>query len=876
MALQPKGTVTLLFSDIQGSTSMLEQLGPERYAKVLEEHRRLLREVFDRYEGYEVDEEGDAFLIAFGRAGDAVAAAAAGQQSLAQNVWPENVEPRVRMGLHTGEPLAIPPKYVGMDVHRAARIMAAAHGGQVVVSETTAALLDGVALHDLGEHRLKDLLEPVRLYQLEPEGLPAEFPPLRSLHRTNLPVAAWPLLGRARELEEIRSLISRGARLVTLTGTGGSGKTRLALQAAADLSDKFPDGVFFVALAPLRETVVVRRTVAEAVGLRPDDDVADWLGSRRVLLVLDNLEHLAGVDAAVGELLVGETTVVATSRGPLRLAAEREMPVDPLPDEAAVELFVSRAAAAGREVEADKTVAAVCRRLDNLPLALELAAARAKLLSPAALLERIDAALPLLTGGASDRPERQRTLRAAIEWSHDLLDQDSRAAFRRLSVFRGSFTLDTAEAIVGADVEQVAALLDQSLLKPLGEERFFMLETLREYARERLDAAEEADEYTLAQARYYLDKLEESYPERYGPRRGELQAWFADEVDNLRATVDCLAVSAPIDAARAVFLLHYYWVARGNYREEQQRSSALLARDDLPDQVRASVLITLGEAEFRLGNSVRADAAAREAVRLARPGSKSRVTALQVRADAAGISGDNEEAVRLARRAVEEAQDELRLNALCTLGEALIGAGSDEEARAVFRHGIEEAHRIGGAAASFAAPIFVADLAHLDLLKHDYESARAGFSSALTGMQSIGHYAHEAAILRDLAFALLGLGQRTDASVAFSAILDLALADGRSLPADVAEAAAGIALAAQPGRPAARLRGAAASRRELLSPRFDEFEALFEQPLIKALGRKAWQEEQAIGAAMSIEETIALARLLANDTADRSETIVGS
>ena len=256
------------------------------------------------------------------------------------------------------------------------------------MSEATAALLDGTPLRDLGPHRLKDMLQPIRLYQLEADGVPAEFPPLRSLQQSNLPVAAWPLIGRERELEEIRDLIADNVRLVTLTGAGGSGKTRLALQAAAELSDRFADGVFFVALAPLRETSTVVGAVAEAVGLQADDDVVAWLAVE-ASFARAGQPRAPGTSSTsvVAELLIGETAVIATSRTPLHLVAERELPVEPLPDDAAVELFVSRAGASGRRVEADETVAAICRRLDNLPLALELAAARSKLLSPVALLQ---------------------------------------------------------------------------------------------------------------------------------------------------------------------------------------------------------------------------------------------------------------------------------------------------------------------------------------------------------------------------------------------------------------------------------------------------------------------------------------------------------
>ena len=390
----PTGTVTLLFTDVAGSTKLLHELGDGGYAEALATHRRVIREACARHHGVEVDTQGDAFFFAFGDAPAAFTAAAELTEALSSGPV------QVRIGLHTGTPLVSDEGYVGVDVHRAARIAASGHGGQVLVSESTASLVDG-DLRDLGEHRFKDLLAAERVYQLGSH----EFPPITSLRRTNLPIAAWPLVGRERELAEIRSLVVDGRRLVTLTGPGGSGKTRLALQAAADLSEDFRDGTFFVALAPLRDSQAVHSTVAEAVGLRPDDDLVGWLASRRVLLVLDNLEHLEGIAAIISELLVGEVVVLATSRASLHLSAERELPVEPLPDEAAVELFVSRAAAAGRHLAADETVAAVCRRLDNLPLAIELAAARAKLLPPVALLQRLDEALPLLAGGAR-RPAR--------------------------------------------------------------------------------------------------------------------------------------------------------------------------------------------------------------------------------------------------------------------------------------------------------------------------------------------------------------------------------------------------------------------------------------------------------------------------------------
>src|SRR5215216_4578990 len=669
----PSGTVTFLFTDVEGSTKLLHELGAEGYARALAAHRQVIREACARHGGVEVDTQGDAFFMAFATAPGAIAAAAELTDTLASGPV------QVRVGLHTGTPLVADEGYVGVDVHRAARVAASGHGGQVLVSQATALLVDS-DLRDLGEHRFKDLLAAERVYQLGSR----DFPPLRSLGRTNLPVAAWPLLGREQELAEIRALVNERVRLLTLTGPGGSGKTRLALQAAAELGDEFLDGTFFVALAPLRESEAVRSTIAEAVGLRADDDVVGWLTSRRVLLVLDNLEHLQGVAAVVSELLVGEVVVLATSRAPLHVSAERELPVEPLPDEAAAELFVSRAAAAGRVIAVDETVTTVCRRLDNLPLAIELAAARTKLLSPAALLRRLDETLPLLVSGAIDLPERQRTLRATIEWSHDLLDPDAQAAFRRLSVFRGSLTLDAAEAITGADLDQLAALLDHSLLKTLGDERFFLLETLREYARERMDEAVETAEYALRHARWYLDRLQANYSARLTAQRPEILAWYEAEEDDLRAMLDRLSNAAPIEAAHAAYLLHDFWRAQGAFAEEHERLQGLLAHDDLPREARTALLVRLSDVEMHLGQVDAAGATAREALALAEPATDPHMLAVAELAFHAVHRGDTDEAVRLARQALEEAEgldDVSRIRATGLLATVLMGVNRTEEAR---------------------------------------------------------------------------------------------------------------------------------------------------------------------------------------------------
>jgi len=860
----PTGTVTFLFSDVEGSTTLLHELGAEAYAQALAAHRQVIREACARHDGVEVDTQGDAFFVAFATAPAALAAAAELTDALSSGPV------CVRVGLHTGTPLLSDEGYVGVDVHRAARIAASGHGGQVLVSQATASLVDG-DLRDLGEHRFKDLLAAERVYQLGSR----DFPPLSSLGQSNLPVAAWPLLGRERELAEIRGLVAGGVRLLTLTGPGGSGKTRLALQAAAELSDEFRDGTFFVALAPLRETRAVGSTVAESVGLQADDDVAGWLASRRVLLVLDNLEHLEGVAAIVAELLVGEVVVLATSRAPLHLIAERELLVEPLLDDAAAELFVSRAAARGRQIAVDETITAVCRRLDNLPLAIELAAARVKLLSPAALVQHLDEALPLLGSGAIDLPERQRTLRATIEWSYDLLDSDARAAFRRLSVFRGSFGLDAAEAITGAELDQLAALLDHSLLKALGDERFFLLETLREYARERLDEAGETPEYALRHARWYLERLQANYSDRHGPRRPEILAWYDVEEDNLRAMLDRLDAAAPIEAAHAGYLLHVFWGSQGAYTEERERLRGLLARGGLPDQSRAALLVALSDVEGNMGLVEAAAAYDREALALAEPGTDPHWLAVLGLGFHAVRRGDTEEAVRLGRQALEEAEtldDAARINALRNLAIILMGVNRTKEARSVLERLVHEARRSGLA---FEA-IGLGDLGWLDLLEHEYEAARAAYAAALTQLRSRADKYSELDALRGLGLASLGLGQRGEARAAFAEMLELALAGTREHSAQIAGALSGTALAADPAAAdrAARLRGAVAQLNSdadvvmnAYSRADDELERHFERQLVLVLGEEAWEREKTAGSTMTLEQAIALARSLSGDSA---------
>jgi predicted ATPase len=525
----PTGTVTFLFTDIEGSTRLLHELG-NAYADALVEHRRVLREAFARHGGVEVDTQGDAFFIAFSRASDALAAAQEGNEALNDPI-------RVRMGVHTGEPLVTDEGYVGIDVHRAARIAAVGYGGQILVSQSTCELCGRDDLRDLGLHRLKDLTAPERIYQLGG----GEFPPLKSLNTTNLPVAANPLVGREAELAELSAMLVDGERLVTLTGPGGSGKTRLSLQVGAEVLDAFPGGVFFVPLASLASPDLVRSAIARTVGVQELEEIA----TRRALLVLDNFEHVLDAACEVSALLGagGAVKVMATSRAPLRVHGESEYGVDPLPEHDGVELLIQRARSIRRDFIPNHARAAqVCRRLDGLPLALELAAGQLRFFDADTLVQRLEQRLPLLIGGARDAPERQRTLRATIEWSYDLLSEELQDLFARLAVFAGTFSLEAAEVVAEAKVDALRELVESSLVKALAGARFLMLETIREFALERMAELPDVSTLQRRHAAYYralaltaaldTDVPSEQQPEIVMPEAANLRAALAWALDN--------------------------------------------------------------------------------------------------------------------------------------------------------------------------------------------------------------------------------------------------------------------------------------------------------------------------------------------------------
>jgi predicted ATPase len=571
----PGGTVTFLFTDVAGSTKLLHELGAEAYADALAEHRRVIREAIAAHDGVEVDTQGDAFFVAFPTAPGAVAAAADARDALAVPV---------RMGLHSGTPLLTDEGYVGADVHRAARIAAAGHGRQILVSSSTAGLIDA-ELCDLGPHRLKDLSAPERIFQLGK----GDFPPLKSLHQTNLPIPATPFLGREREVPEVVDLLAQDeVRLLTLTGPGGTGKTRLGLEVAAQLAERYPDGIWWIPLAPIRDPQLVLAATGETLGAA--GPVAEHIADRAMLVLFDNFEQVVEAAGDIAQLVAScpRLEVLVTSREPLHVTGEQEYPVPPLTHDEGVGFFVTRARATKPDFEADESVSAICDRLDELPLALELAAARVKALSSAQILERLEQRLPLLTGGARDLPERQRTLRATIEWSYELLTDEERRLFNRLGVFSGGSRLDAAEAVADADVDTLQSLVDKSLVR-FSQERYWMLETIREYAAQPVD-----DDLRRRHAAYFVDLADESFKHLLGDP-GEWLERLDRERGNFRAAFEWLMDANETQLALTlVGALGRFWYQRGDSGEGWRSVERALAADPRPTAARARALHAAG------------------------------------------------------------------------------------------------------------------------------------------------------------------------------------------------------------------------------------------------------------------------------------------
>jgi predicted ATPase len=571
----PSGTVTFLFTDVEGSTKLLHSLGAEVYAEALADHRRVIRETCARHEGVEVDTQGDAFFFAFPTAPEALASAAAMTEALSSGPI------QVRIGLHTGTPLLTEEGYVGDDVHLGARVAATGHGRQGVLSIETAALVE-LALTDLGEHRLKDVEDAVSIFQLG-DG---QFPPLKTISNTNLPSPASSFLGREQELAEVLAKLEGGARLLTFTGPGGTGKTRLAIEAAASLVPSYKAGVFWVGLASLRDPALVTEAISQTLGAK--DGLAEHIQERELLLLLDNLEQVIVAAPELSRLLSAcpNLNLFVTSRELLRVQGEVEYPVPPLAAPEAIALFRARS---GLEESAE--IVELCARLDSLPLAVELAAARAKALSPAQILDRLSGRLDLLKGGRDADP-RQQTLRATIEWSYDLLLPDEQQLFACLSVFAGGCTLDAAEEVCGAGLDTLQSLVEKNLLR-YSAERYWMLETIREYATERLAESGEAQELGRRHAEHFLALAEEAYPHL----RGSPKEWLDRldvEHDNFRAALDWLEASGRTQLAlQLAGAMSRFWYMRGHLAEGWRALESLLRadeRDERPTAARARAL----------------------------------------------------------------------------------------------------------------------------------------------------------------------------------------------------------------------------------------------------------------------------------------------
>ena len=876
----PTGTVTFLFTDIEGSTRLLQRLG-DAYAGALGDHQALLRAAFTAHGGVEVDTQGDAFFVAFATATAAVQSAAAATRALAEHVWPKGANLRVRMGIHTGTPQLIGDHYVGMDVHRAARIAAAGHGGQVLLSQTTRPLVeemlpDSVTLRDLGAHRLKDLQQPERLVQLVIAGLPSDYPPLKTLdtHQHNLSVQPTPLLGREAELAALTSLLRRDdVRLVTLTGPGGIGKTRLGVQAAADLIEAFPDGVWFVRLSRLVDPSLVLSTIAQTLSLKEESSqpLAETLRAhmteKHLLLVLDNFEQVVGAASDVAMLLESSPGLhlLVTSRVPLHLRGEHEYPLVPLPlpkqehlppeilsQYAAVALFIERARGAKPDFVVTAAnapaIAEICARLDGLPLALELAAVRVKVLPPEALLARLSRGLQLLSSGARDLEERQRTMRATIAWSEHLLTPEEQVLFRRLAVFVGGCTLEAAEAICAVPegavplhlevLEGLSTLVDHSLLQQReedGEPRFGMLQVIREYALEGLKGSAEAEALFRAYATF-LVALVEQYRHKHAGQ--EAVAWLdrlEREHDNLRAVLGWARDQGEAELGlHLAGILARFWKLRGHFREGRAWMGEMLALE--AGQVDAAIASLAGDFPPRLAE-VRARALVNGGALAMEEGDYA----------TAEIWTDQGRALALALGDLAMAR-----YALTNLGLVATDKGDLAGAAARYTESLALARELGD---QRGMATVLNNLGYVASVRGDLEEAAARYADSLTLARQIDDREQIALCLNNLGNIARERGEVDQAEVLGREALTLYWELGN--PSRCMMALESLAVVRR-GEQSARLLGAVAALRETIGASLSEQGD--EQAVAGArvaLGEETWAAAFAAGKALSLEQAIA-------------------
>jgi predicted ATPase/class 3 adenylate cyclase len=938
----PSGTLTFLFSDIEGSTRRWEADAAAMRA-VLARHDALMRRQLSDHGGRVFKTVGDGFYCVFDEPADAVAAAAAVQRAL-HGTDRDDDPVRVRVGIHTGARDDVEQRdgdYFGPPLNRTARLMAAGHGGQVLLSGLTAELAGarlppGVALDDLGEHRLKDLQRPERIYQLRIDGLPDEHPPIVTLDRgrNNLPTQATPFVGREAEIAQARELLARPqVRLLTFSGPGGIGKTRLSVQVAAEVSDAFPDGVHFAALETIREPAMLLSAIAAAAGVaesaeRPTAQVlAEALRGRR-LLVLDNFEQVVAGGPLIADLLRAcpELKALVTTREALRVYGEHEFRVPTLSidggDEVrsdALRLFADRAHAVRHGFAVDdtnrETVAAICRRVDCLPLAIELAAARLRIFTPEALLARLDRALPLLSAGMRDLPGRQQTLRSAIDWSYELLDEADRRLFRQLAVFAGGFTVEAAETVCALDAvalfDGIDSLVGKSLLVSDEDEpdRFGMLQVIHEYAAERLAADGEEPVLRERHAGYYLALAEQGEPEFRGAGQ---QAWgerFEREQPNFRAALDLLAAGARWEEAwRLAGALYPFWYQRGHRAEAHARldgllgasggapgADASLARAKVlhgvatltagvePDEARRlfeeSLAIRRRAGDERgivsslnnLGNLVRYGGDYATAERLyeeARAISRQlkdewaesvlsiNVGVLaQVRGDYAVARERFEQGLTITRRRGDQY---MTATALAGLGAVAAAIGEDDEAQRWLEEGLTVYRQTGNRQGSAEVLNALGDLA---AHRGDFRTARGLYDEALALGREVGHQRRVGAVLRSLAMLAIDQGDVGAARAWLHEAVETLLALGeRRYLASALEALAGLhAIDEQPEQALALAAAAAALRRGIGAPCPPSEQARLERWLSVAQEGLAAEEQAAaaeLGGLMNVEDAL--------------------
>src|SRR5829696_4377924 len=909
----PTGTVTFLFTDIEGSTQLWEK-SPRGMQIALTRHDAVLWEAIEGHGGSVFKTVGDAFCAVFPTAIGALESALAAQRTLFSEAWGDEIGAlRARMALHTGTTHERDGDYFGPPVNRVARLLSAGHGGQVLISSSTQELVRDhlppqTHLRDLGERRLKDLSRPERIFQLTAPDLPSEFPPLRTLetHTNNLPLQATPLIGREREVEAVCGLLrSPETRLLTLLGPGGTGKTRVGLQVAADLVDDFEDGVFFVPIAAITDPTLVAPTIARVLGLSesgaqpPEELLEGYLRDRQTLLLLDNLEQVLESASVVERLLssAANLKILATSRIPLGLYGEYEFPVPPLslpdPDSLpplerltgyeVVRLFLERARAVkpgfALTEENAPAVVEICGRLDGLPLAIELAAARIKLLPPQVLLDRLGNRLKILTGGARNLPERQRTLRNAIEWSYGLLDEGEKMLFGRLGVFSSGTTLEAMEAVCDAEgdlptdiFEGTSSLLDKSLLRQEegtgGEPRFVMLETIHEFANEKLEESDEADAVSRAHAEYFLALAEEAEPMLWG---AEDAAWLDrldQEHDNMRAALSwAIEHEEATLALRVSGALRWFWYMEGYYGEGRRWLEAALGKNwgAAAAEARARALEGVGWLASSQGDLDRAQAAAKEGLKLSTEAGLGKVIAADLQnvlGDAARHRGDYEWATELLTESLEldRKAGDIRGVAwsLGNLANVSSDRGNYEQAKKLYEEGLALSRELDGAELLGA---YLIDLGYEYLLEGEPEKAIALNEEAAELYRKRGHRDGLQFTLDNLGWAALLRGdyERAEALHEESLVLCEELGN-KHIGSESLEGLACTAGAQEDAERAAKLFGAAEAIRQAAGYQQAPRDRSLREPYLEAarsrLAEAAWEKAFMEGRAMGMGEAV--------------------